>query len=1265
MTVLSDYLEKRRLAREAEEAQRELDESSPEALLEALNANTGHTADLIGDQSKAAESQNKAVLDSLEIVASAVSELDTTSDITYSIDQSAQSASSAYRLTNKTLVEINATLRELAETNRKIEKHLRPALNSKDDTYVKKTPAQLAAEATAGTQPVKPQGPGVGAMLADSLFDLFGSGKDKTGARKTGKTLPKAGRMARFRTALGSIASKGGKLLKYGMPGYGAATAADMAIDAASEAKPGAKPAEAKPVEAKPVEARPAKSKLAEFSERAGKAAGETASKVVSTGKSVLAKPLEYAARAREAVAPTVDSLAQSASKYTTSLRTSAAPVVEKAVEYAERAKAALTPVAQSVKDMGSRSLSYVKEAGTDLIGKFRPAAKTAAIGAVEGAAPATPSLIGRAASAGGRLLSKAAAPLAIGATAYDVYSTETDDSLTRDQKNVKHAGTAGGLAGATLGATQGAALGATIGTVVPVVGNVVGGAVGGLAGGVAGYFGGEKLGETAMSGLQAMGNALPDGIKNGIGAAVALAISPFSKDAEEAVKQNLVPELDRVRAGFEDSTKKLSDNLEEVNKTFSLGVSGFMDKLKDGWEDSKSAVGRVMSSAGSAAGRALQSAGEKVQKMTAGTALEGAGKRVAGGLSSAGESVAMKAGEVGYNLQKGSADSLTLAQGFQGKNSLRGLTEAQTKAYAGDVMKTESGGKLGIENSYGYIGQYQFGADALADQGLVDKEKLAVAKAEAKASGQKWYDAAGGGAHKAFLDKQENWKVEGGKQAFLNDKKLQDDTFVKYTNANIEAGYRSGALGKNSTAEDIAGYAKASHLVGAGAANRLFKDGVDKTDANGTSAAKYAQQGAKAVTELAAKVEATKPATPTVAKTEVAKSEPEAKKPSATPETNVASKPVEKVKDAEKTAVAETKAPAATLAEAKPGDRVSYKTSVGGAPEPVKAPETEVSMRASFEPGAESESGAAPTQVKEVAGKRPAKPKLQPVVASMSSSDLPTRPAGAPQAVGGAQVQTSSLQGATITPELAASLASSPDITNILARPEMVQAMQDPVVTRLAATGDINALSENDTVRNAANSIAANGGGSSLQNVMATLAKTLSGGQSPAGVVPQTFSSLFSNRPSLETVVSQQMPQQPVSDTMPSVFGQVGNAFSRMVSDVPSLPSLTTPMFAASQYTPVAYSEPEQNLATPQPSPAVSMRKVLQPGLSTVSQSLPEEAQPVMVSNAAEMTPRGTQGAPAPGNLFSGFDTAVPKLDNIPLQVSDLGLILLNIGHI
>ena len=65
------------------------------------------------------------------------------------------------------------------------------------------------------------------------------------------------------------------------------------------------------------------------------------------------------------------------------------------------------------------------------------------------------------------------------------------------------------------------------------------------------------------------------------------------------------------------------------------------------------------------------------------------------------------------------------------------------------------------------------------------------------------------------------------------------------------------------------------------------------------------------------------------------------------------------------------------------------------------------------------------------------------------------------------------------------------------------------------------------------------------------------------------------------------------------------------------------------------------------------------------VSPMTPEEVPAVNVANTEAMQPKGVPSAPAPGNLFTGFDTAVPKLDNVPLQVSDLGLILLNVGHI
>ena len=184
-------------------------------------------------------------------------------------------------------------------------------------------------------------------------------------------------------------------------------------------------------------------------------------------------------------------------------------------------------------------------------------------------------------------------------------------------------------------------------------------------------------------------------------------------------------------------------------------------------------------------------------------------------------------------------------ALGFAGGANINGLSDAQTRAYAANVAGTESSGNQRSVNRFGYLGQYQFGADALADQGLVDKGKLAAAK---KAAGGAWYS---GGFHKAFLDDPNNWTGLGGKSAFLVDKGLQDRTFLAYTNANIAAGMRSGALSANSSPAQIAAYAKAAHLKGSRAADNLFLRHIDSSDAFGTSASSYAGQAAAAVSAI------------------------------------------------------------------------------------------------------------------------------------------------------------------------------------------------------------------------------------------------------------------------------------------------------------------------------------------------------------------------------------------------------------------------------
>lgn len=173
------------------------------------------------------------------------------------------------------------------------------------------------------------------------------------------------------------------------------------------------------------------------------------------------------------------------------------------------------------------------------------------------------------------------------------------------------------------------------------------------------------------------------------------------------------------------------------------------------------------------------------------------------------------------------------------GSINLKGMNAQQSAAYLASVSKTESGGDYGVENQYGYLGKYQFGADALADAGIIDSSKLKAAK------------SAGGFNQKSFLANSSNWVTPGGKEAFLKNPALQDKIFEGYTNNNIKGGFKSGALNDSSSPEQVAAYAKAAHLKGVGGANNYFLRGVDSTDANGTKVSTYAAQAAAAVTNV------------------------------------------------------------------------------------------------------------------------------------------------------------------------------------------------------------------------------------------------------------------------------------------------------------------------------------------------------------------------------------------------------------------------------
>lgn len=394
----------------------------------------------------------------------------------------------------------------------------------------------------------------------------------------------------------------------------------------------------------------------------------------------------------------------------------------------------------------------------------------------------------------------------------------------------------------------------------------------------------GASAGDKIADGAEWVGEKLrATQLGDAIGAGAAIAMAPFSQEARDALtsdfENNIVPSINK-------SFITLGDKFESFKEGFSKSAEELGNKFENAKDASKAAIVNVFNGVKEGGKAVAEGVGNAVTQVKQGyekSGITGAMKAVDGtatlvgqgikkGASKVAEGVSNAGAAIKYNADKGTTNTLDLAMGFSASKGFKGMSDSESKAYAANVMKTESGGKLGITNQYGFAGQYQFGADALADNGLINTEKLKSAK---KAAGDQWYK---GGLHKKFMEDNSNWTNEGGRDAFLKDKRLQDDTFVKYTNRNIEAGFKSGALSANSSPADIAAYAKAAHLKGTGGANNYFLKGIDSADANGTKVSAYAQGAAQSMTALAAKVDEAKakgyvaPADTQLAKTDAEK---------------------------------------------------------------------------------------------------------------------------------------------------------------------------------------------------------------------------------------------------------------------------------------------------------------------------------------------------------------------------------------------------------
>ena len=141
-----------------------------------------------------------------------------------------------------------------------------------------------------------------------------------------------------------------------------------------------------------------------------------------------------------------------------------------------------------------------------------------------------------------------------------------------------------------------------------------------------------------------------------------------------------------------------------------------------------------------------------------------------------------------------------------------------------------ESSNNYKAVNRLNFIGKYQFGAAALIDRGYVKP-----------------------GTTNAQLDNAEVWTGKNSiksKEDFLNNSQVQESVMAEHIDANYRTLRRIGVPVDEMSDAERAGFIAVSHLLGPGGARSLY-NGVNKTDANGTSGKRYYEEGFNSVTGI------------------------------------------------------------------------------------------------------------------------------------------------------------------------------------------------------------------------------------------------------------------------------------------------------------------------------------------------------------------------------------------------------------------------------
>lgn len=166
-------------------------------------------------------------------------------------------------------------------------------------------------------------------------------------------------------------------------------------------------------------------------------------------------------------------------------------------------------------------------------------------------------------------------------------------------------------------------------------------------------------------------------------------------------------------------------------------------------------------------------------------------------------------------------------------QGNIAGLDDAMTRRLIASVVLSESrGGDLSVTSQAGFVGRYQAGAQWLADAGYVNQDKLKTAMADYRSE---WSWAKSGGMTQ-FLEDPSNWKNGLSLDKYKQSAELQDSAFKQHADTAFNRAVNQGVLSGNETPERVAGFLKAEHMAGFGAATAAMSGGRAVRDVNGNS---------------------------------------------------------------------------------------------------------------------------------------------------------------------------------------------------------------------------------------------------------------------------------------------------------------------------------------------------------------------------------------------------------------------------------------------